>query len=63
MKEWGVTDDDSGESMEEVPLIGLDESELERLVCGWWTEAWSWFYRDKGKYNAMSNLLFIEKMI
>jgi len=29
-----VTDDDSGESMEEVPLIGLDESELERLVCG-----------------------------
>jgi len=30
-------DDESGESMEsmeEVPLIGLSESELERLVCG-----------------------------
>ena len=29
--------DESGESMEameEVPLIGLGESELERLVCG-----------------------------
>jgi len=32
-----VTDDESGESMEsmeEVPLKELDESELERLVCG-----------------------------
>ena len=30
-------DDASGESMkpmEEVPLIGLGESEMERLVCG-----------------------------
>ena len=37
MKEWGVMDDDSGESMEpmeEVPLVGLGESELERLVRG-----------------------------
>ena len=36
MKE-GVMDDDSGESMQptgEVPLEGLGESELERLVCG-----------------------------
>jgi len=32
-----VMDDKSGESMEsmeEVPLMGLGESELERLVCG-----------------------------
>ena len=31
-----MTDDESGESMEpiEVPLIGLGESELERLVRG-----------------------------
>jgi len=32
-----VIDDDSGESMEpmeEVPLVGLGESELERLVRG-----------------------------
>ena len=30
-------DDESGESMEpmeEVPLVGLGESELERLMCG-----------------------------
>jgi len=27
-------DDESGESMEKVPLKGLDESELERLVSG-----------------------------
>jgi len=33
----GVMNDDSGESMEpmeEVPFIGLCESELERSVCG-----------------------------
>jgi len=33
----GVMDDESGESMEpvgKVPLKGLDESELERLVRG-----------------------------
>ena len=42
MEEWkwkseGVMDDESGESMEpteEVPLKGLGESELERLVRG-----------------------------
>jgi len=37
LKSKGVMDDDSGESrepMEEVPLKGLSESELERLVRG-----------------------------
>ena len=37
-------DDESGESMElmeEVPLKELCEAELERLVCGWRTEAGS----------------------
>ena len=37
MKEWGVMNDESAESTEptdEVPLIGLGESELERLVHG-----------------------------
>ena len=36
-KSEGVMDDDSGESrepMEEVPLKGLSESEMERLVRG-----------------------------
>ena len=43
--EWtrgGVMDNDSGESMEpmeEVPLVRLGESELERLVRGWRREA------------------------
>jgi len=32
-------DDESGELMEEVPLIGLGESELERLVHSCWREA------------------------
>ena len=47
--EWkseGAMDDESGESMElmeEVPLKGLGESELESLVRGWWREAGSWF--------------------
>ena len=33
----GVMDDESGESMElmvEMPLVGLDDAELERLVRG-----------------------------
>jgi len=37
-------DNESGESMEpmlQVPLIGLGESVLERLVRGWWREAGS----------------------
>ena len=44
-KEWkseGMMDDESGESMEpieEVPLEGLGEAELERLVRGWRREA------------------------
>jgi len=53
MKEWGVMDDDSGESMEpmeEVPLVGLGESELERLVRGWQREAESWFQRRREAY-------------
>ena len=36
--------DESGEvmePMEEMPLIRLGESELERLVRGWWREAGS----------------------
>jgi len=53
MKEWWVMDDESGESMEpmeEVPLIGLGESELERLVSGWRREAVSWFQRRGEAY-------------
>jgi len=41
-KSEGVMDDESCESMElmeEVSLIGLGESEWERLVCGWRREA------------------------
>ena len=47
-QEWKsekLIDDESGESlelMEEVPLTGLDESELQSLVCGWCREAESW---------------------
>ena len=57
MKEWGVMDDEIGESMgvgpmEEVTLIRLGESEMERLVRGWRREAGSWF-----------DLLFVEKMM
>jgi len=53
MKEWGVMDDESGESMEpmeQVPLRGLGESELERLVRGWRREAGSWFQRPGEAY-------------
>ena len=39
IKEWGVMDDERMEVMEEVALIRLGESELERLVRGWWREA------------------------
>jgi len=51
MKEWGVMDDESGEStepMEEVSLTRLrvGESELERLVRGWRREAGNWFQRQ-----------------
>ena len=46
-------DDESGDSMEpmeKVPLIGLGESELERLLCVWWREAGSWFQRRGEAY-------------
>ena len=46
-------DDESGESMEpveEVPLVELGESELERLVRGWRREAGSWFQRRGEAY-------------
>ena len=45
-KSEGAMGDESGESiepMEEVPLGGLGESELERLVRGWRREVGSWF--------------------
>jgi len=64
--EWkseGVTDDESGESMElteEVPLKGLGESGLERLEKQ--REAGSWFQR-RGKHTERNDLLFIEKMM
>ena len=38
------------EPMEEVPLEGLGESELERLVRGWRREAGSWFQRRGEAY-------------
>ena len=46
-------DDESGESMqpiEEVPLVELGESELERLVRSWRREAGSWFQRRGEAY-------------
>ena len=46
-------DDESGESMElmeEVPLEELGEAELERLVHGWWREAGSWSQRRGETY-------------
>ena len=54
--EWkskGVMDDESGESMElmeEVPLEELGEAELERLVRGWRRGAGSWFQRRGEAY-------------
>jgi len=47
-KEW-LTDDESGESIEEiVPVMGTDELESGRLVCVWQREA----SRDEIKYHA-----------
>jgi len=67
--EWkseGVMDDERGESIEPmkvtVPLIGLDEGELERLVCGWQREAGSWFQR-RGGHTGRNDLLFLEWMM
>ena len=59
-----IESDDSGESMEpvgEVPLVGLGESELERIVRvhGEKPEVDS---RDEGKHTGIRNdLLFAEK--
>jgi len=53
MEEWGVMNDESGESMEpmeEVPLTGLGDSELERLERGWRREAGSWLQRREEAY-------------
>ena len=54
--EWkseGVTDDESGESMElmeEMPLKVLGKAELERLVRGWRRGDGSWFQRRGEAY-------------
>ena len=62
-----MMDDESGESMEpieEVPLIGLGESESERLVAyvvdG---EKLGVDSRDEGKHTGRNDLLFVEKMM
>ena len=60
MKERGVMDDESGESMEpmeEVPLIELGEAELERLVRGWRREAGSWFQRRGEAYEKERSVI------
>ena len=60
MKEWRVMGDESGESMEpmeEVPLVGLGESELEKLVRGWRTEAGSWFQRRGEAYRKERSVI------
>jgi len=59
-----VMDDECGESMEpmgEVPPLGLGESELERLVQGWWREAESWIQRRGEAY--WKELLFVDKIM
>jgi len=53
---------ESMESMEEVPLKGLGEPELERLVCGWRRETGSSFQR-RGEAYWRNDLLFVEKMM
>ena len=58
-------DDESGKSMElmeEVPLVGLGESELEIVERGWRREA-GIDSRNEGKHTGSNNLLFIEKMM
>jgi len=45
-------------------VVGLGESEFERLVCGWRREAGSWVdSRDEGKHTGRSDLLFVENMV
>ena len=64
-----MTDDESGESMEpmeEVPLIQLGESELERLVRGKCVVDGGKpgvDSRDEGKHTGRNDLLFVEKMM
>jgi len=64
MKERWVMNDESGESMKptaEVPLVGLGESELGRLVRGWRREAGSWFQNpDEGKHTGVNDLMRID---
>ena len=61
--EWkseGVMDDESGESMEpmeEMPLVGLGEWELDGMR-GWRREAGSWFQR-RGEHAGRNDLLFV----
>jgi len=58
-------DDESGESMEpmeEVPLEGMGESELERLVRGWRREAES-CSTDEGKHTGRNDLFLLDKMM
>ena len=50
--EWkseGVMDDESGQVIEQMEE-GLGDSELERLVHGWWREARNWFHRRGEAY-------------
>ena len=53
-------DDESGESMElmeEVPLEELGEAELERLVRGWRSGAGSWFQRRGEAYRKERSVI------
>ena len=66
--EWkseGVMDDESVESMEpmeKVPLKGLDESELERLVSGWQLKDRTVFSSERVLYGACKLLLSVMSM-
>ena len=43
-------------------IIGLGESELERLVSGWRREAGSRFHRRREAYWKERYMLYVEKM-
>jgi len=66
--EWkseGMVEDESGKSMEpvgEVPVVGLGDSEWERLVRGRRREAGSWFQR-RGEAYWKNDVLFVEKIM
>jgi len=53
--------DESVEPMEEVSLNELGESELERLVRGWRTEAGSWFQRREEAYWKERSVILREE--